>query len=113
VWDPKALTELVGNNPALQQRLLDRFMRNAPDQVAQIEAACAADDVHAAAHIAHALKSAARSVGAMALGELCQQLETAGFAQDAPACQRLAFSLNNALLQVADSIHAHNSASGG
>ena len=35
------------------------------------------------------LKSSARTVGAMALGELCQQLEQAGHAKDQPRCNAL------------------------
>jgi PAS domain S-box-containing protein len=113
LWDPLALAELVGNNPALHRRLLDRFMRNAPDQVAVIQNAIGVGDVHAAALTAHTLKSAARSVGALALGALCQRLETAGLAQDAPTCQQEATGLAEALSQVVDKINAHNFASGG
>ncbi len=76
-WDPDALTELVGADPALQQRLLQRFLEEAPDQVEAIGDAVRAADTGAVAQQAHKLKSSARAIGAMALAESCQQLETA------------------------------------
>jgi len=86
LWNPATLTELVGDNPALHQRLLEKFLTNAEKQVAEIAAAAAASDTATLAGVAHTLKSAARSVGALALGELCQGLETAGRAGEAQQC---------------------------
>ncbi|OGB31885.1 MAG: hypothetical protein A3F78_06140 [Burkholderiales bacterium RIFCSPLOWO2_12_FULL_61_40] len=90
IWDANALTALVGNNPALHQRLIGKFLLNAQTQVLAIQAAALAGDLHTLAGVAHTLKSAARSVGAMALGALCQSLETAGRANDGLACNQLA-----------------------
>ena len=50
--------------------------------------------VKQAALLAHTLKSSARSVGALSLGELCEQLETAGLAGDTSTCQALAARLD-------------------
>ena len=77
VWNPVTLTELLGDNPGLHRRLLEKFLGSAGKQVAEIIAAVAAKDATAVANVAHPLKSAARSVGALALGGLCQNLETA------------------------------------
>ena len=77
VWNPATLTELVGDNPSLQRRLLESFLGSAEKQVADIIDAVAAQDVVALVKVAHPLKSAARGVGALALGALCQNLETA------------------------------------
>ena len=96
VWHPGTLTELVGDNPAMHQRLLDKFLRNAQEQVTAIGAAAASDDTQGAAGGAHTLKSAARSVGALRLGALCQAIETAGNGSDAPACRNLAEQLPEA-----------------
>jgi CheY-like chemotaxis protein/HPt (histidine-containing phosphotransfer) domain-containing protein len=96
IWHPGTLTELVGDNPAMHQRLLDKFLRNAQEQVAAIGAAAAGDDTQVAAGGAHTLKSAARSVGALRLGELCQAIETAGNGSDAAACRNLAEQLPDA-----------------
>jgi CheY-like chemotaxis protein len=93
VWNPATLNELVGDNPAMHKRLLKKFLVNADKQVTAIDVAATAGDVSEAAGVAHALKSAARSVGALALGELCQSIETTGKAGDAPACTSLAQGL--------------------
>jgi PAS domain S-box-containing protein len=95
VWNPATLTELVGDNPGMHKRLLDKFLINAKQQVAEITAAAAAAarDTTTLAGSAHTLKSAARSVGALALGERCQSLETAGRAGDAHQCSTLAAGL--------------------
>jgi CheY-like chemotaxis protein/HPt (histidine-containing phosphotransfer) domain-containing protein len=87
VWNPATLTALVGDNPAMHQRLLGKFLINAQKQVDEIMLAATAQDTKAMAEVAHALKSAARSMGALALGELCQHLEAAGRAGDGPNCQ--------------------------
>ena len=89
VWNPATLTELVGDNPVLHKRLLEKFLLNAQQQVAEIQAAQAAGDLSTLAGVAHTLKSAARSVGALALGELSQNLETAGKGADAARCSQL------------------------
>jgi CheY-like chemotaxis protein/HPt (histidine-containing phosphotransfer) domain-containing protein len=97
IWDPDALGALVGDNPATQQRLLTRFLVNAQAQREAILGAVAQGDLATLTTQAHTLKSAARSVGAMALGELCQTLETAGRQQDGPACSTLAEQLPTTL----------------
>jgi len=105
IWHPGTLTELVGDNPAMHQRLLDKFLRNAQEQVAAIGAAAAGDDIQVAAGGAHTLKSAARSVGALRLGELCQAIETAGNGSDAAACRNLAEQLPDAFAAAALAIN--------
>ncbi len=70
----------------MHRRLLEKFLNNTRQQVACIEAAALVGDARKAADLAHKLKSSARSVGALALAELCQQIETAGFAGEHPSC---------------------------
>jgi HPt (histidine-containing phosphotransfer) domain-containing protein len=86
IWNPSTLADLVGDNPALHQRLLSKFLLNAKIQVEAVLTGASAGDLDAAANAAHTLKSAARSVGALALGELCDDIETAGRAADSVAC---------------------------
>ena len=107
VWNPATLTELMGDNPAMHKRLLDKFLTNAEQQVAEITAAALARDTATLAGLAHTLKSAARSVGALALGELCQNLETAGRAGDANQCRALAAGLQAAFAAAAAEISGH------
>ncbi len=77
VWQAQTLSQTVGDNPAMHQRLLKKFLVNAQAQMVTFTAAAQASDVKTVADVAHNLKSAARTVGALALGELCQQIETA------------------------------------
>jgi PAS domain S-box-containing protein len=107
VWNPSTLTELVGDNPSMHRRLLEKFLVNAQKQVTEITAAAAANDTSTLAGVAHTLKSAARSVGALALGEQCQSLESAGRAGDAPSCQPLATGLTAVLAHAAAQINSH------
>ena len=107
VWNPATLNDLVGDNPAMHKRLLEKFLVNADKQVTAIDVAATAGDVSEAAGIAHTLKSAARSVGALALGELCQSIETSGKAGDAPACTKLAQGLAAAFAAAALAIKQH------
>ena len=93
IWNPSSLTELVGDNPGMHRRLLEKFLINAKQQVAEITAAAAVSDASALAGVAHTLKSAARSVGALRLGELCQRLETTGRAGNAAQCCALVSGL--------------------
>jgi CheY-like chemotaxis protein/HPt (histidine-containing phosphotransfer) domain-containing protein len=107
VWNPDTLTELVGDNPGMHRRLLERFLANAATQVAEITAAAAAQQPDALAGVAHTLKSAARSVGALRLGALCQSLETAGRAGDAPQCAALTAGLDEVLAASVTKINGH------
>jgi CheY-like chemotaxis protein/HPt (histidine-containing phosphotransfer) domain-containing protein len=104
IWNTATLTDLVGDNPAMHQRLLEKFLANASEQVTALDAAIAVGDVKQAAGVAHTLKSAARSVGALALGELCQGIETAGNDGHAPACTALAQGLAAAFAAAARAI---------
>ena len=104
IWNPGTLTEMVGVNPVMHERLLERFLRTAEQQVLKILAAEAACDTVRLASVSHTLKSAARSVGAVALGELCQNLETSGRAVDAAQCSLLVAELDAALTAVAGAV---------
>ena len=106
-WNHNTLGELVGDHNGLHRQLLEQFLRNASQQIICIESHALAGDANQAAHVAHALKSAARSVGASALGELCQQVETAGMANDAAHCASLAAGLATVFGQAQACILAH------
>ncbi len=107
VWEAGALGQLVGDNSAMQRRLLEKFLLNATQQVDAIGAAATVVNCAALADVAHTLKSAARTVGAMALGELCLGLETAGRAGDAPGCIDLARDLPSVFAAACQAIQQH------
>jgi len=87
VWRAETLGELVGPDLALQKRLLQKFLLAAGGHIDAILAATQAGQWGVAAGTAHTLKSAARSVGALQLGELCQHIETSGHAGLDTECQ--------------------------
>jgi CheY-like chemotaxis protein len=107
VWDVTTLPDLIGDNPALHQRLLEKFLINAQGQVTDIDVALAAHEVSTVVTLAHTLKSAARSVGALRLGEWCQDLENAGHAGDAATCSALAVGLPQVLAEAQAHITTH------
>jgi CheY-like chemotaxis protein/HPt (histidine-containing phosphotransfer) domain-containing protein len=80
--NPDALKEVVGDDPALVAELLGDFLVTAREAIGEIQAAfdnrCAKD----LGAVAHKLKSSARTVGADALADLCQELEQAGKVDD-------------------------------
>ena len=107
VWDPATLVELVGDDPSMLRDLLEEFLRNAEDQTADIAAAAVSNDTTTITGVAHTLKSAARSVGALALGELCQSLETAGSTVALPAWETLVHPLGASFAAAAQKIRMH------
>ncbi|MCW2310707.1 CHASE domain-containing protein [Rhodoferax antarcticus] len=108
IWNPDTLAQLVGNNPGLHQRLLTKFLTNATRQLTAIQLAALAGEANKAAQVAHTFKSSARAVGALSLGQLCEQLETAGLAGEATTCLALAASLDAAFIQTRDAILARD-----
>ncbi|MCR4304619.1 MAG: ATP-binding protein [Gallionella sp.] len=80
--DVNVLKALVGDDEATIRDFLHDFRLSAAGIAAELRAACAANQTAAAGALAHKLKSSARSVGALALGELCAEMEKAGKAGD-------------------------------
>jgi PAS domain S-box-containing protein len=106
VWDAVVLVKMVGSNVNLQQRLLELFLRDAPDQIEVVQDATASGELALAAETAHVLKTAARMVGAMRLGQHCQDLEAAVEQGDAPHCRALAADLEASWLGVRQAIQS-------
>jgi len=106
-WDANTLSQMVGDNPAMHRRLLERFLVISETQVEAIVLSSDAGEFSDAADVAHAFKSASRMVGALALGDLCEQLETVSSVGDETACLRLTEDLVQALAQARLSITQH------
>ena len=83
--DVNMLRALVGNDAAIVREFLHDFRMSAAAITLALRAACAAEQTKAVADAMHKLKSAARAVGAVALGELCSEMEDAGKAGDVEA----------------------------
>lgn len=83
------LEELVGGDPDMVLEFLEAYTVSARRTGDELQEAVVEADWSGAAGAAHKLKSASRSVGANALGELCATLEKLGRNGDAKAMQTL------------------------
>jgi signal transduction histidine kinase/CheY-like chemotaxis protein/HPt (histidine-containing phosphotransfer) domain-containing protein len=83
--DVNVLKALVGDDAATIAEFRHDFRISAAKIADELRTACAAGQVSTAGALAHKLKSSARSVGALALGELCAEMEQAGKAGDTAA----------------------------
>ncbi|MEO8767493.1 MAG: ATP-binding protein [Nitrosospira sp.] len=75
--DIRILEQLVGNDPAVINECLRSFQASAATTAAELNAAYHAGKATQIEAAAHKLKSSARSVGALALGEMCAGMEEA------------------------------------
>jgi signal transduction histidine kinase/CheY-like chemotaxis protein/HPt (histidine-containing phosphotransfer) domain-containing protein len=75
--DVAVLNEIFGDDPPTVRRFLGDYRASTTQLAAEMRAALAAVDLRQIGSIAHKLKSASRSIGALALGDLCAELENA------------------------------------
>lgn len=78
--DIQVLRGLVGDDPQLIREFLQAFRSSAARIAQEVEQAYRAGSAAKTVAAVHKLKSAARSVGAMALGDLCADMEQVGAA---------------------------------
>lgn len=80
--DVATLKNLVGDDDDIVRDLLGDYLASAEQQVSDLYADFSLGNTGRVASIAHKLKSSSRSVGALALGDLCTELENACRAED-------------------------------
>jgi CheY-like chemotaxis protein/HPt (histidine-containing phosphotransfer) domain-containing protein len=77
--DPSALDAIRALNPEraelLVARVVEAFLRSAPEQLAELVRAAAARDAEALRRAAHSLKSSSANLGAMRLAALAREIE--------------------------------------
>ncbi|PTN12264.1 ATP-binding protein [Nitrosomonas aestuarii] len=76
--DVNILKKLVGNDETVIDEMLSAFRTSATRIESELQIACEALLCDRAKKAAHKLKSSARSVGALRLGDVCEQIEQAG-----------------------------------
>jgi HPt (histidine-containing phosphotransfer) domain-containing protein len=96
----------------MHQRLLEKFLANLHTLHAAADTALQTQDMSTLYTVAHTLKSAALSVGTLALGQLCTELEKAARVHDTVACQRLGAAFHTAVEQAQSAIRAQTEATG-
>jgi PAS domain S-box-containing protein len=75
VIDLSILAKLLGYHPHKVRKFAFKFLHNTQDGLTQIERALARGDLAAVRELGHRLKSPARTVGALGMGELLGELE--------------------------------------
>ncbi|WP_229219144.1 PAS domain S-box protein [Duganella sp. BJB1802] len=75
VIDLSILAKLLGYHPHKVRKFAFKFLHNAQDGLAQMERALQKGDLAGVRELGHRLKSPARTVGALGMGELMLQLE--------------------------------------
>lgn len=96
VMDVEVLKGLVGDDEAVVERFLSVFLASAGNMAEELQIAFTLGDLQQAAAVVHKFKSASRSVGALALGDLCTQLESAAMAGDNAAFTHYMLLFNKA-----------------
>ncbi|MDO8893919.1 MAG: ATP-binding protein [Nitrosomonas sp.] len=94
------LEELIGNDPEMIKEMLLDFRASSEKIATELHAAYRTGQFAAVGSFAHKLKSSARSVGALALGELCAEMEQAAKNNDSEALAVLLPSFDVQLMSV-------------
>jgi CheY-like chemotaxis protein/HPt (histidine-containing phosphotransfer) domain-containing protein len=98
--DVNILKALIGDDEATIRDFLHEFRASAEKIAVDLRIACAAGQAKAVTDLTHKLKSSARSVGALALGELCAEMEKSGKAGDNEVLAKLLPGFEQELAQV-------------
>ncbi|OMH26255.1 CHASE domain-containing protein [Motiliproteus sp. MSK22-1] len=97
VLNMEVLTEIVGDNPEIINDLLISYRESAQQQAKELRKAFKQRDSRQLCYIAHKLKSASRSVGAVTLGDICAELENAATTEDQAAITKYFENVENGL----------------
>jgi PAS domain S-box-containing protein len=98
--DVNVLKKLVGDDPEIVRELLEDFRHNSASISSDLHTAWQSADFKNVGAAAHKLKSSARTVGAMALGEMCEKIETAVTAERFEHIGELIELFNEAIAEV-------------
>src|SRR5690349_17534232 len=86
----EGLRELGGaEDPGLLVELIDLYLSDAPQRMAEIERSLASGDWKLLERAAHTLKSASANIGALGLSEICKELECQARKRDPQLCASL------------------------
>ncbi len=104
--DPQAWEDLraMGGEDAdsMVSELIALYLEDAAVLVASLESAHRVDDRQRLEQLAHALRSPSGSLGALALAEVCRQLEQQSASADRPQLDNLMSTLMEAYERVVD-----------
>jgi HPt (histidine-containing phosphotransfer) domain-containing protein len=75
IIDLSVLAQVLGYHPDKIRKFAFKFLQTSEAGFSEMEQAAAAGDIQGVRDLGHRMKASARTVGAMGLGDLCQQLE--------------------------------------
>jgi PAS domain S-box-containing protein len=104
--DISVLQRLIGDDSATIHDFLQFFCDSTGQQCEELRSAWTGGDVLQVAAIAHKLKSSARSVGALPLGEICAGLERTAKTAELAALGPGMAEFENECQRVRDAVHA-------
>ncbi|MFZ2309793.1 MAG: PAS domain S-box protein [Rhodoferax sp.] len=105
--DVNVLKALIGSEDALVREFLRDFHASATTMALALQTSYASGDWAATGALAHKLKSSSRSVGALALGDLCQSIETAGKGGETANLAHMLQQFEHELKRVDAFLHAY------
>jgi len=108
--DLSSLIALVGNDPRVLVEMLASFCLSAGKLGMAIRRGVIGGSFKAVGDAAHSLKSGARSIGAMRLGELCEELEVSADGGRGPELERQLRRFELELADVQQFINSRGSA---
>ena len=85
-FDQELLNEIYDMDPDTYREVIDSFCSNWPEYLELIRAAHADGDGDRLMRAAHKVKGSSRTLGLVALGETCQNLETQARSGDLSRC---------------------------
>lgn len=105
--DPQALEglrELNPDDPAFLRELIDLFINDVGDRLAELDRALASSDVNLLIRAAHTIKGSCSNFGATELTRLSQVMELQGKAADLPAAIATLPALKTEFTAVAEAL---------
>ena len=100
IVDLSILKALVGGDELIIQEILQDYRVSSHQMAIDLRAAQIVGDFQLVADIANKLKSSSRSIGALAFGDLCTQIENAGKATDGAAIQICLIEFDRTLVSI-------------
>jgi len=107
IVDLSVLAQVLGYHPDKIRKFAFKFLQTSEAGFSEMEQAAAAGDIQTVRELGHRMKASARTVGAMGLGDLCQQLEglpTGDPAEEARAARALIDQLWPLLARITEHI---------
>jgi PAS domain S-box-containing protein len=104
--DIARLRESSGDDPSFMREILDDFRKTLGERIASLEKAAQSSDAPSARFHAHALKGASRTLGATALGEILQRIETLAASGDIAGASESVVRLHREVERFSDAANA-------